>query len=396
MSRVARLGAFIVVTLAVLAAGVFTIGSKAYLFRSTYQVKAQFDNVAGLAAGAAVQVGGVQSGTVHSIALPHRPGGKVTVVIDLDSSTHEIIKRDSEASIETEGLLGNQYLAISFGSAGQAEVRDGDLIQSKPPLEMSELLMKASSILDSSQQAIQNASRATAHLNSVSAKIDSGQGSVGALVNDRELYNNLEASTHSLDETLVQAQAGVTGFRENMDALKHNFLLSGYFKKRGYQDSADLTENEIDGLPTGVPSKTFIYVPSQLFSDRDSAKIHNQKTLNESGEYLANNPFGIAVIAVSSGPEGDSSKEMELTEARAMVIRDYLVEHFGFDDSKVKTLGLGKQTGETSEAGAGSIRMLIFPVGSEMPLKKQAPAGIASKAQADTLVHIPKVEDGKP
>ena len=49
MSRVARLGAFIVATLAVLAAGVFIIGSKEYLFSSTYQLKAQFDNVAGLA-----------------------------------------------------------------------------------------------------------------------------------------------------------------------------------------------------------------------------------------------------------------------------------------------------------------------------------------------------------
>ena len=396
MSRVARLGAFIFVTLVVLAAGVFIIGSKAYLFRSTYQVKAQFDNVAGLAAGAAVQVGGVHSGTVHSIALPHRPGGKVTVVIDLDSSTHEIIKRDSVASIETEGLLGNQYLAISFGTAGQPDVRDGDLIQSKPPLEVAELLLKASSILDSSQQAIQNASLATAHLNSVSAKIDSGQGSVGALVNDKVLYNNLAASTHSLDETLVQAQAGVTGFRENMDALKHNFLLSGFFKKRGYEDSADLTENEIDGLPAGVPSKTFAYIPSQLFSNRDSARLHNQKALNESGEYLANNPFGIAVITVSSGPEGDTSKELELTEARAMVIRDYLVEHFGFDDTKVKTLGIGKQSGDTSAAGDGTIRILIFPIGSKVPSKKQTPAGIAAKAQVDALVPVPRVEDAKP
>ena len=125
MSRVARLGAFIVVTLAALAAGVFIIGSKAYLFRSTYRLKAQFDNVAGLAAGADVQVGGVHSGTVNSIALPHRPGEKVTVFIDLDKTTHEIIKQDSVASIETEGILGNQYLAISFGSDGQGEVRDG-------------------------------------------------------------------------------------------------------------------------------------------------------------------------------------------------------------------------------------------------------------------------------
>ena len=333
---------------------------------------------------------------MHSIALPHRPGGRVTVVIDLDRSTREIVKKDSVASIETEGLLGSQYLAISFGSVGQPGVRDGDLIQSKPPLEMSELLAKASNILDSSQQAIQNASQATAHLNSVSAKIDSGQGSVGALVNDRKLYNNLEESTHSLGETLVQAQAGVTGFRENMDALKHNFLLRGYFKKRGYLDSADLTDHEIDTLPAGVPAKTFTYSAKQLFAGHDSARLQNQKSLNESGEFLANNLFGFAVVAVSAGPEGDSSKELELTEARAMVIRDYLVEHFGFDDSKIKTLGLGKNVGKNSEQQADTIRMLIFPVGSEMPLEKQTPAGIASKAPVDTLVRAPKVEDTKP
>ena len=132
MSKVARLGAFIVVTVAILAVGVFIIGSKEYLFRSTYQLKAQFDNVAGLAVGADVQVGGVHSGTVHSIALPHQPGDKVTVVMDLNKSPREIIKHDSVASIETSGLLGNQYVAISFGSAGQAEVKDGELIQSQP------------------------------------------------------------------------------------------------------------------------------------------------------------------------------------------------------------------------------------------------------------------------
>jgi len=76
MSRVARLGAFIVATLAILAVGVFIIGSKQYLFTSTYQLKARFDNVAGLDAGADVRVGGVHSGTVRSISLPHQPGEK--------------------------------------------------------------------------------------------------------------------------------------------------------------------------------------------------------------------------------------------------------------------------------------------------------------------------------
>src|SRR5580658_1920940 len=136
MSRMARVGAFIFFTLAVLAAGVFIVGSKEYLFGSTYKLNAQFDNVAGLSNGADVQVGGVHSGTVLRIELPHKPGERVTVVMELDDSTHEIIKQDSVASIETEGLLGNQYVAISFGSAGQAEVKNGGMIQSVPPLVM--------------------------------------------------------------------------------------------------------------------------------------------------------------------------------------------------------------------------------------------------------------------
>src|ERR1700733_15861697 len=142
MSRSARLGAFIVVTLAILVAGIFIIGSKQYLFSSTYQLKAQFNNVEGLDAGGDVRVGGVHVGTVRNIVLPHKPGDKVTVIMDLDNSTHEIIKQDSLATIETEGLLGNQYLAISIGSAGTADVRDGEVIASHPPLEMADLLQK--------------------------------------------------------------------------------------------------------------------------------------------------------------------------------------------------------------------------------------------------------------
>jgi phospholipid/cholesterol/gamma-HCH transport system substrate-binding protein len=379
MSKAVRLGAFIVLTLAVMAAGVFVIGSKVYLFRSTYQLKAQFSNVAGLATGADVQVGGVHSGTVHSIDLPHRPGEKVTVVVDLDRSTHEIIKQDSVATIETEGLLGNQFLAISFGSAGQAEVRDGDLIRSKPPLEMADLLVKADSILSSSQQTVQNASETTAHLRSVSAKIDSGQGSVGALINDKTLYNNLAQSTTTLQATIVQAHLGVTDFHENMEALKHNFFLRGYFKKRGYEDSADLVENEIGQMPSGTPTKTFTYSPEQLFDSKDSVKLHHQQSLNVTGEFLAKNPFGYAVIVVASGMEGDTQKDNILTQVRAMLIRDYLVQHFGFDDSQLKTLGLGKQASGIADAGMGSIQILIFPVGSAAPPNKESPASVASE-----------------
>jgi len=373
MSRVVRLGAFIVFTLAVIAAGVFVIGSKEFLFTSTYKLKTQFDNVAGLAAGANVLVGGVVSGNVQAIMLPHNPTGKVIVVMELNKSTRDIVKKDSVASIETEGLLGNQYVALSFGSEGQAEVHDGDTIASVPPLQMAALLKTASGILDSSQQAVNNATLATAHLNSITGKIDSGEGTVGALVNDKQLYTNLEETTTTLKSTMVQAQAGVTDFQENMEALKHNFLLSGYFKKRGYEDSRDLAANRIGSLPAAVPQKAFTYPAKDLFDKRDSAKLKDHKSLKAAGDFLAQNKFGFAVIVVSSSMEGDAQKDQVLTEARAMVIRQYLVDNFGFDDDQLKTLGTGKQAGTAIDADWGSIQILIFPTGTEMPADKPAP-----------------------
>ncbi len=95
-------------------------------------------------------------------------------------------------------------------------------------------------------------------------------------------------------DTMAQAQAGVTDFQENMEALKHNFFLRGYFKSRGYEDSAELAKNEIEGMPQGTPVKEFTYSSKQLFDKQDSAKLKNQKSLHAGGEFLADNQFGFA------------------------------------------------------------------------------------------------------
>jgi phospholipid/cholesterol/gamma-HCH transport system substrate-binding protein len=381
MSRAARLGAFIIVTLVLLAAGIFIIGGKEYLFKSTYEVKSQFNNVSGLQQGADVLVGGVHSGTVRAIMLPHNPTEKIVVEMDLDNQTHEILKKNSVASIETEGLLGNQYVAISFGTAGAGDLRSGDTIAGQPPLEMSELLKKTSGILDCSQQAVINVTQATDHLKSITAKVDHGQGTVGALINDKAIYTNLQQTMATLQQTVGHAEGGVADFQDNMEALKHNFFLKGYFKKRGYEDQAELTANEVERLPAHEPLKTFTFPAKDIFDGRDSAKIKNGKHLAESGEFLSGNDFGVAVIVASTGMEGDSQKELQLTEARSAVVREYLVEHYGFDDDKVKTLGQGKQANGGSEKDWGTLQILVYPAGTETPPAKQAASAASSKSE---------------
>jgi outer membrane protein OmpA-like peptidoglycan-associated protein len=219
---------------------------------------------------------------------------------------------------------------------------------------------------------------------------------VGALVNDKQLYSNLEQTTTTMNSTMTEAQAGVTDFQENMEALKHNFLLRGYFKTRGYEDSAELAQNEIERLPQGTTIKEFTYSAKQLFDKQDSAKLKNQKSLNAGGDFLAKNQFGFAVIVASAGMEGDTQKDLVLTEARAMVVREYLVENFGFDDSQLKTLGMGKQTDAKSDAGWGTVQIFIYPVGTEIPPNKQTQASSLSKTVLDQPVQASASATPKP
>jgi phospholipid/cholesterol/gamma-HCH transport system substrate-binding protein len=371
MSTAARLGAFFIAALTILASGIFIIGGRQYLFSPTYRLSTKFGSVVGLDSGADVRVGGVHSGSVRNVELPSKPTDKITVWMDLNRSSQNIIKQDSVATIETEGLLGNEYIAISFGSTDGKNVADGDTIGSEPPLEMSALFKKANLILDSSQAALTNVTVATANLSSITNKIDRGEGTIGALVNDKTIYSQLDQTTAGLRDTVIKAQGGVTDFQENMEALKKNFLLRGYFKNRGYENTIDLTKNAIATLPQAEPIKTFTFDAKQLFDKVDTAKPKNQKSLRVAGQFLADNEFGIAVIVVSTSLAGDTEKDLVLTQARAMVVREYLVENFGFDDAEVKTLGIGKKNG-TNEASWGTVDILIYPSQTVVPTGTQS------------------------
>ena len=325
-------------------------------------LKASFDNVAGLGEGAPVRTGGVRVGTVKKIELPHQPGDKVIVEMELEKSSREVIKKDSVASIETEGLLGAKFASVSFGSPEAEQVHDGDTIESRPPVDyaemargLGELIGSAKEAVDSSKTGIENINEASGELKSIAGKINSGQGTIGALVNDRTVFTNLNS-------TIAQAQSGMTSFQENMEALKHNFFLKGFFKNRGYFDSSELTKHAVTRLPSNSPVKTFAFDGKDLFDKPDTAKL-KEKQLNQVGAYLENNPFGLAVVAAGTGSKGLKEENRKLSEARAMVVRNYLAKKFKVDDSRIKTMGTGESNRAATEAG--QVTILVYPGGAD-------------------------------
>jgi len=360
MSRVARLGAFIFGALLILTFIVFRIGDKDFLFSTTYRLQAPFDNVAGLGNGAEVRLGGVRVGTVDFIQLPGHAGEKVLVVMKLESSTRKLIRKNSVVAIETEGLLGSKYATIMTGSQEAPTVEDGDTLQSQPPLEFADLIRKTDVILDSTQSALKNVTDATGDMRSITSKIDQGQGTAGALINNREIYNDMRATVADSKETVNQAKAGMTSFQENMQALKNNWFLRGFFKKRGYQDSAELTKYAIAKLPDRPFSNRFEIGASDLFDKPDSAKFKNEKPLNQIGARLERTPYELIVVAAYSGVRGETEENLVLTQARAMVVRQHLAEHFKIDDQRIKTIGMGEDPA-TPDKQAARIAIVVYP-----------------------------------
>jgi phospholipid/cholesterol/gamma-HCH transport system substrate-binding protein len=335
MTRMALLGVFILSALLILVAAVFLIGGQRMLFTTSYHLQAEFPTVSGLLDGAEVRLGGLRKGIVDQIQLPARPGAKVVVSMSVDSSTRTLVKRDSLAAIETEGLLGNKFVSISFGGLQAAPVNDGDTIASTPPLDLSDMLKKSNEIMDTTHSAMKNIESATAQISSMTSRINPQLA--GAMV-------SMTGTLGDARETVVLARGGLNAFQENMQALKRSFFFRGFFKDRGYMDSSELVKWEIQTLPGSAPVKTFAFSASDLFDKPDTAKIKDRKRLNEVGAYLEKNPFGLVVVQAFTSRAGEADENMVLTQAQAMVVRDYLADKFELDDAKLKTKGMGEVT----------------------------------------------------
>ena len=102
--------------------------------------------------------------------------------------------------------------------------------------------------------------------------------------------------------------------------------------------------------------KTFDYEGRKIFNKQ--AKIDDQKAFKEAGEYLQANKFGLAVVVDSVGMKGETGQDRVLSEGRAAAVREYLAKNFRLDDTRIKTLGLGK-TSDTDDNG--KVEILVYP-----------------------------------
>jgi len=246
-----KLGLFVTIGLLLFFSTIYFVGKQKNMFGSTFHLKTQFKTVSGLQVGNNVRFSGINIGTVSEIDLVTDSSVLVTLVIQDD--VKKFIKTDATASIGSDGLMGDKILMISPGTASRNTVKDNDQISSKSPIEIAD-------VMSSLKASVDNAGVITSQLAQFSYKMNNGNGALSKLISDEGFSNslkstltNLQTSTDQfskfttnlndgklatkLDSTMSNLQAGTKGLNDNMNAVKHSFLLRGYFKKQKKADA---------------------------------------------------------------------------------------------------------------------------------------------------------------
>jgi ABC-type transporter Mla subunit MlaD len=141
-TRLAAVGAFVIAGLVLFAVGLFFIGERRMLFGNTFIIFAEFQEIASLDNGATVRVGGMTAGEVETIEVPSGPASRFRVRMRVRNDLHPLVRTDSVASIQTDGLVGNKFVQIQSGTEQAAILPEGGTLKSREPMDIADLMEK--------------------------------------------------------------------------------------------------------------------------------------------------------------------------------------------------------------------------------------------------------------
>jgi phospholipid/cholesterol/gamma-HCH transport system substrate-binding protein len=424
-ARLAGVGVFVLAGAALFTVALFMIGDRQMAFATKFTVYTEFAKITGLQPGAVIRVSGAKAGSVKEIEPPASPAGRFRVRMEITDDLRQLVRTDSVAAIETEGLVGGSFLAVTTGSAGAPEAPEGSTIPSREPFQIADLLQqmsdtirKVNATIDDLKGGIEDAitlvgdtmdnanaliddvnddvktmtsagARISGDVAEIAEHIRKGEGTIGRLLKDDELYRRatgiaksaeeiaadarevvrqarralddfqskdgaVGGLTGNLKDTLDEARTAMVGLAENMEALKRNFLFRGFFNNRGYFDLADISPAEYrQGALTaeGDRQPVRIWLHDNVIFERgtnggDDMRIaEGGKARLDSALAPYLDRLGDSVVMIEGYADQGTEDERYLgSRARAVAARDYLIGKFHLDPRSTGAMPLGSET----------------------------------------------------
>jgi phospholipid/cholesterol/gamma-HCH transport system substrate-binding protein len=209
-----RVGLLIAIALTIFVWASFT-GGGLTIFESKIDYHAYFDNVDGLVSGAPVRLAGVEVGNVHSIEFVNIDTARlIEIDIRVKRSIMNMVTADSKVMLGTLGLLGDKYIEIIPGSPNLPVHREGSVIQTAQTRGFS-------AFLDEGEEVMTDTGRLMRNLSIITGRMKAGEGTVGQLIYNEELYTELTKLASAMTvlmENLQKNQARITEAIEGMSS----------------------------------------------------------------------------------------------------------------------------------------------------------------------------------
>src|SRR5829696_5129012 len=238
-NRLAAVGLFVLLGIGMFAGGLFLIGDRRMLFADTFRVYAEFKELAALDTGAKVRVAGIDAGEVEEIRVPTGPSGRVRVRMRIRSDLQPLIRVDSIAAIQNDGLVGNKFVQVQAGTDAAAQVPDQGTIQSREPFDVADLMQAMSDTITTVNKMLADvkgnidqalgalsstatdaqslmkelggdmrtilasAQRVSGDLSVIVGDVRQGRGNIGKLVHDDALYTSLKSVVADAEKAMA-------------------------------------------------------------------------------------------------------------------------------------------------------------------------------------------------
>jgi phospholipid/cholesterol/gamma-HCH transport system substrate-binding protein len=335
--------------LAVSGFGMVQVAGRHWQVQKTFPVRVALGSIGGLEAGNEVRVQGIDAGAVERIEPPAHPGDPVTLVLRVDARLRHLVRADALARVVTEGVVGARVVEIVPGQADAQALPPSGVIAAEPPIEVADLLRKASDSLARLDQVADVAEESLVEIQQIAATIRRGEGSLGKLVQDDEAYRKLVALTDRGEHTLNDLE-------DNLAALKRTWPLSRYFNGRSFFDRDKVL------FHPGAERESRTLREDELFEPGRATLITaGRKQLDEVAAWFkkVRRPASEIVIAAFTDDNRDPEMAQALTQEQADAVRKYLVSSHQIDSAgwfvtrKVAAVGFGNDTPRVAATGEG-------------------------------------------
>jgi len=209
--RAIAVGVFIIIGLLFLVGGVLTIGNLHSTFQKKMTVSTVFADVNGLTAGNNIWFSGVKVGTVKK--LEFYGDSKVRVIMNINEESRQYIRRDAKVKLSTDGLIGNKILVIYGGTHGAGPIAQGDMLKNESSLSTEDIMLTLQ--------------KNNINILALTDKLASGEGTIGKLLTSDDIYNNMAATSASLQLASSNAQLLISNLNRDLSTYTANLNKEG-------------------------------------------------------------------------------------------------------------------------------------------------------------------------